>query len=172
MRQIQFESDSGSNQSVVESPSSFLSEPNRGLDNSIQKPQPVNRPVEPSDEADDGIEFVEEIQRKVRDTSCSPQSSMTIPAAQPRREADSASRMTQSPSSIPYSQDLLSTSPFRDPDSQSHRFIECFQTQDLVARNEPSLDESVEDQGDSSSEIVSSKLELSAEPCPEKSPSV
>ena len=40
---------------------------------------------------------------------------------------------------------LLSTSPFRDSDPQSHRFIECYQTQDLVSRNEPSLDEWVED---------------------------
>ena len=67
---------------------------------------------------------------------------------------------------------LLSTSPFRDSDPQSHRFIECYQTQDLVSRNEPSLDEWVEDQGGSSSEIVISKLELSVEPCPKKSPSV
>lgn len=177
MRQIHFESDSGSNQSVVESPSSFVSEPNRGFDNSIQKPT-VTRPAEATEEADDGIEFVEEIKRKVRESSCSPESSMsTIPAAQPRREADSASqnltpRLTQSPSTIPYSQDLLSTSPFRDPDSQSHRYIECFQTQDLVPRTEHSLDNTAEQQGDTSSDIISSKLELSVELCPGQSPLV
>jgi hypothetical protein len=178
MRQIHFESDSGSNHSVVvESPSSFLSEPNRGLDNSIQKPT-VSRPAEPSEDADDGIEFVEEIRRNVREDPGSPESSVAIPAAQPRREADSASqdltpRLTQSPSSIPFSQDLLSTSPFRDPDSQSHRFVECFQTQDLVTRTNHSLDETTENpEAELSTEIISSKLELSAEFCSQQSPLV
>lgn len=176
MRQIHFESDSGSNQSVVmESPSSFLSEPNRGFDNSIQKPT-VSRPAEPSEEADDGIEFVEEVKRRVRQDSNSPQSSVAISAAQPRRdEADSASqgltpRLNRSPS-LPYSQELLSTSPFRDPDSQSHRFVECFQTQDILTRTEPSMDEADQDSADRSliadpsSEAVTSKLELSVELC-------
>lgn len=171
MRQIQFESDNGSNQSVIESPSSFLSEPSHGVDDSIQKPT-VNRLTELSEEAEDGIEFVEEVRRKVRGDSNSPQSSVAIPAAQPRREADSASqdltpRLTQT-ESVPFSQDLLSTSPFRDPDSQSHRFVECFQTQDLVARTEPLFDDT-QPQIDMSSDVVSNKLELSVELCPESS---
>lgn len=177
MRQIQFESDSGSNQSVViESPSSFLSEPNRGFDTSIQKPT-VSRPAEPPEDADAGIEFVGEVRHKVREEPISPQSSMAIPAAQPRREADSASqhlipRLTQSPSSIPYSQDLLSTSPFRDPDSQSHRFVECFQTQDLISRTDRSPDETAEHPADISNDNVNSKLELSADLSLKESPSV
>ncbi|KZS19883.1 Uncharacterized protein APZ42_013658 [Daphnia magna] len=175
MRQIQFESDSGSNHSaVIESPSSFLSEPNRGFDNSIQKPT-VSRPSEPPEDADDGIEFVAEVRRKVREEPSSPQSSVAIPAAQPRREADSASqhltpRLTQSPLSVPYSQDLLSTSPFRDPDSQSHRFVECFQTQDLISRANHSPGETPQLPADISNDI-SSKLELSADLSPQESPS-
>lgn len=176
MRQIRFESDSGSNQSVIESPSSFLSEPSGGFDQSIQKPT-VNRPADLSEDADDGIEFVGEINKKTQEESNTPPNSIAIPAAQPPREADPASqdltpRLNQSPPSIPYSQDLLSTSPFRDPDSQSHRFVECFQTQDLVSRSETNADETTDRQADMSQEIISSKLELSVELCPEQPPSV
>ena len=176
MRQIRFESDSGSNQSVIESPSSFVSEPGRSFDDSIQKPT-VSRPTNLSEVADDGIEFIEEINNKICQDSSSPPNSIAIPAGQPPREVDLASqdltpRLNPSPPSIPYSQDLLSTSPFRDPDSQSHRFVECFQTQDLVTRADIIADETIDHQADMTQEITSPKLELSVELCTDQALSV
>lgn len=57
-----------------------------------------------------------------------------------------------SPSSSQYSQDLLRTSPFRDPDSDGG-FVECFQTQDIAGSrlktplNQPLADSSLDETG-------------------------
>lgn len=114
MRQLQFESDSSSshsNHDVVDSPSSFLSEPGRGVDCSLPKPT-VSRPVEVTvDDDEEGVQFVAEIR-------------------------------SQPDSGTPH--ELLGKSPCRDPDSQTHRLVECLDTQQL-------LPNSIRSSGDSGS---------------------
>jgi len=132
MRQIHFENDN-SNQSTGESPSSFLSEPGRAIDSSIPKPT-VNRPIEYSEEADEsGSSKIDNSLGNIFAESC---------------EADS-------------SQNLLRTSPIRDPDSQSHNLVECFDTQDLLPKTVTNVQVEASFEQKCSLDFSSSKLELS-----------
>lgn len=165
MRHIHFESDSGSNHSIGESPSSFLSDPSREIDRSLLRPTAISGSIL---EEESGIEFIEEVKRSDRESSTSPQSSCTIPPAQKLCEPDSVSdkltpSSTLSPPFTPASKDSQNAASYPDPDSQTHEIVDCFQTQDLVSKPLPEFTSS-DDQLDSSVMIVTPQLALDIEP--------
>lgn len=163
MRHIHFESDSGSNHSMGESPSSFLSDPSREIDRSLLRPT-ASRISTSILEEESGIEFIEEVKRADREHSISPQDSVAIPPAQRTCEPDSASdkltpSSTISPPFTPTSENPLTAASYPDPDSQTREIVDCFQTQDLVSKKLPDLS-AKDDQLDSSVMIVTPQLAL------------
>lgn len=175
MRHIHFESDSGSNHSTDESPSSFLSDPSREIDRSLLRPT-ASRISASILEEESGIEFIEEVKRSDREESASPPSSAAIPSAQKACEADSASEKltplsAKSPRLTPASKNSPTATSCPDPDSQALEIIDCFPTQDLVYKALPDYS-SPHDQLDSSVMIVTPQLALTVDQPSQASASV
>ena len=157
MRQIQFESDSN-HSTIGESPALFIdSEPGHAMDSSIPKPT-FSRPSELSKLDDSGIEVVKIIEHPLRESA---QKLREMGEDSSALTQEFTPRLFQHQQSDYYSQEIMRLSPTQQPDpqSQTSRIVDCYETQDLMRGHRTGKEQDF----NSPALSINSKLELSLE---------